>query len=132
MLAVRRVVTGASKEILEAKVIPAVRTFLEERGLHLSQEKTHLVHIEEGFDFLGFNVRKYDGKLLIKPAPKSVQAFLRTIRELVKKHVASPAEVLIRQLNSKLRGWGHYYFGVVSKEDVRIRINRMTWIRQRY
>jgi RNA-directed DNA polymerase len=143
------VVTGASREILETKVIPAVHAFLDARGLHLSPEKTRLVHIEEGFDFLGFNVRKYDGKLLIKPAPKSVQAFLRTIRELVKKHVASPAEVLIRQLNSKLRGWGQYYRGVVAKETF-YRIDKaiygylhrwmrrrhpgrpMTWIRRRY
>jgi RNA-directed DNA polymerase len=143
------VITGVSREILETKVIPAVRAFLDARGLHLSPEKTRLVHIEEGFDFLGFNVRKYDGKLLIKPAPKSVQAFLRTIRELVKKHVASPAEVLIRQLNSKLRGWGQYYRGVVAKETF-YRIDKaiygylhrwmrrrhpgrpMTWIRRRY
>ena len=143
------VITGASKELLETRVIPAVRAFLEERGLHLSKEKTRLVHIEEGFDFLGFNVLKYDGKLLIKPAPKSVQAFLQKIRELVTKHVASPTEVLIRQLNSKLRGWGHYYRGVVAKKTF-YRIDKaiygylhrwmrrrhpgrqMTWIRRRY
>ena len=131
------VVTGVSKEILETKVIPAVRAFLEERGLHLSEEKTRLVHIEEGFDFLGFNVRKYDGKLLIKPAPKSVQAFLRTIRELVKKHVGSSTDVLIRQLNSKLRGWGNYYRGVVAKETF-YRIDKAIygylhrWMRRRH
>lgn len=131
------VITGISREILETKIIPAVRAFLEERGLHLSEEKTRLVHIEEGFDFLGFNVRKYDGKLLIKPAPKSVRAFLRTIRELVKKHVGSSTDVLIRQLNSKLRGWGHYYRGVVAKETF-YRIDKAIygylhrWMRRRH
>lgn len=40
--------------------------FLQERGLMLSEEKTHVTHINDGFDFLGFNARKYKGKLLIK------------------------------------------------------------------
>ena len=52
------------------------------RGLSLSPEKTKIVHIDEGFDFLGWNVRSYDGKLLIKPAKKNVQAFLRKIRAM--------------------------------------------------
>ena len=62
------IITGASREILESKVKPAVISFLKQRGLTLSEEKTHLTHINDGFNFLGFNVRKYDGKLLIKPA----------------------------------------------------------------
>jgi RNA-directed DNA polymerase len=62
------IISGASKEILEQKVKPLVEGFLRERGLELSQEKTIITHIEKGFDFLGQNVRKYQGKLLIKPA----------------------------------------------------------------
>lgn len=53
------VVTAASQEILENKVIPILKAFLQERGLELSQEKTKITRIEEGFNFLGFNVRKY-------------------------------------------------------------------------
>ena len=68
------IITGASKEVLEEKVKPAVETFLWERGMELSVEKTHITHINDGFDFLGFNVRKYAGKLLIKPAKASVKA----------------------------------------------------------
>src|SRR6266702_8074120 len=52
--------------------------------LELSQAKTHITHIENGFDFLGQHVRKYAGKLLIKPAPKKVHTFLGNIRHIVK------------------------------------------------
>ena len=55
----------AGKELLETQVKPLVEQFLAERGLELSQEKTRITHIEDGFDFLGQNVRKHDGKLII-------------------------------------------------------------------
>jgi RNA-directed DNA polymerase len=67
------IVTGVSKEVLECEVLPAVRRFMAERGLELSEEKTRITNIAEGFDFLGQNVRKYDGKLLIKPAKKGAR-----------------------------------------------------------
>ena len=56
------VVTGVSKDVLESKVLPAVRQFMAARGLELSEEKTRITHIAEGFDFLGQNVRKYGGQ----------------------------------------------------------------------
>lgn len=62
------IVTGASKEGLEQEVLPVVTAFLAERGLELSKDKTQIIHISTGFDFLGQNVRKYHNKLLIKPA----------------------------------------------------------------
>ncbi len=71
------VVTGDSKEILETMVRPWVATFLRERGLQLSEEKTSIVHIDQGFDFLGWNFRKYSGLSeflcvrLIEPSPIS-------------------------------------------------------------
>jgi RNA-directed DNA polymerase len=65
------IITGRSKEILEHEVKPLVEKFLAERSLTLSQEKTKITHIETGFDFLGQNIRKYNGKLLIKPAKKT-------------------------------------------------------------
>ena len=69
------IITGDSKELLEDKVKPLVENFLKERGLELSPEKTRVTHINEGFDFLGWNFRKYDSKLLIKPSKESVRAF---------------------------------------------------------
>jgi RNA-directed DNA polymerase len=58
------IITGSSKELLEEQIKPAIKNFLAIRGLTLSDEKTRITHIDEGFDFLGFNVRKYKGKLL--------------------------------------------------------------------
>lgn len=62
------IVTSASKEVLEHKVLPAIRKYLAVRGLELSDEKTRITNIADGFDFLGQNVRKYNGKLLITPS----------------------------------------------------------------
>ena len=99
--ATRRICTASSKEILEEKVLPTVTKFLSERGLELSQEKTKITHIDEGFDFLGFNVRKYKGKLLIKPTKKGINAFLTDIREIIHSCRADKAERLISTLNPK-------------------------------
>ncbi|WP_220446264.1 group II intron reverse transcriptase/maturase, partial [Microbulbifer harenosus] len=76
------VITGASRELLEQQVKPALEAFLAERGLILSPEKTRIAHINEGFDFLGCNLRKYSGKLLTRPATDKVRAFAGKIRTL--------------------------------------------------
>ena len=109
------IITGCSKELLEKKVIPIVKLFLLKRGLELSEEKTLITHIDEGFDFLGFNIRKYKGKLLIKPSKQRIKDFLNRIRTLIKKSKSHRTEVLIRQLNPKVKGWSNYYRHVVSK-----------------
>ncbi len=74
------IITGNSKEWLEHEVKPAVVEFLAERGLVLSPEKTKVTHIRDGFDFLGWNIRKYDNKLLMKPSKANVKAHLDKIR----------------------------------------------------
>ncbi|WP_287365070.1 reverse transcriptase domain-containing protein [Mesorhizobium sp.] len=109
------VVTGASKDVLEFKVLPAARQFLATRGLELSEEKTRITNIAEGFDFLGQNVRKYDGKLLIKPARKSVKALLDKVREIIKGNPSVTQEALIQKLNPVIRGWAMYHRHVVAK-----------------
>jgi RNA-directed DNA polymerase len=110
------IITGKSKEVLEQEVKPLVKQFMQERGLELSPEKTLITHIEDGFDFLGQNVRKYKGKLLIKHAQKNVKAFLENIRKLVKEDKQAVAGHLIAQLNPKIRGWANYHRHIVSKE----------------
>lgn len=72
------IVTGSSRELLENEVSPMIEAFLNERGLRLSPEKTKITHIDEGFDFLGQNIRRYNGLLLVKPSKKNTLAFLRT------------------------------------------------------
>ena len=103
------IITGASKEVLETKVRPRVESFLRERGLELSQEKTTISHIDDGFDFLSINVRKYKGKCITKPSKKSVKTFLANIRGIIKANPTITAENLIYLLNPKIRGWANYF-----------------------
>ena len=109
------IITGLSKELLENEVQPLVVQFLQRRGLTLSMAKTKIVHINDGFDFLGHNIRKYKGKLLIKPAQKNVQTFLTKVRRLIKANPQVPAGCLIMQLNPLIRGWVTYHRHGVSK-----------------
>ena len=117
------IVTGATKEILETGVRPVVDEFLKERGLVLSPEKTLVTHITEGFDFLGFNIRKYPNgqgkyRLFTKPSKASVNKFLENIREIIRQNPTMPAERLIGLLNPKIRGWAIHYRFVVSKKTL--------------
>jgi len=109
------IITGNSKALLENEVEPLVIQFLQERGLELSPEKTRLTHIEDGFDFLGQNVRKYNSKLLIKPSRKSVKRFLAKVRKLIHANRQAPAGQVIAMLNPVIRGWSQYHRHVVSK-----------------
>jgi len=109
------IITGISIEFLENEVKPLVINFLKERGLQLSAEKTKITHINDGFDFLGFNVRKYNGKLLIKPAQSGIVSVKGKIREVIKSNRTVKTEHLIKKLNPIIRGWGNYYRHAVSK-----------------
>ena len=109
------IITGRSPQLLRDEVKPLVETFLRERGLELSDDKTHITHIETGFDFLGKNIRKYDGKLLIKPSAKNVKAFLTKIRAIIKNNKAAKAGCLILTLNPIIKGWANYHRHMVSK-----------------
>lgn len=109
------IITGATRKVLELTVKPIVVKFLKKRGLELSKEKTLITHIDQGFDFLGFNVRKYKNKLLIKPSKKNVNTFLSNIRNLIKAEATAKTENLIYLLNPKIRGWANYYRHVVAK-----------------
>jgi len=109
------IITGSNKELLESEVLPLVQEFLKERGLELSQEKTRITHIEDGFDFLGQNVRKYDGVLLIKPSKESIKALLGKVREIIKANKTATSGNLILQLTPIIRGWANYHQHVCSK-----------------
>ena len=110
------VITGNSKEVLESEIRPWVEQFLAVRGLQLSPEKTHIVHTDQGFDFLGWNFRKYDGKLLIKPSKKNVKAFYHKVKEVIDANKMAKQEYLIRLLNPILKGWALYHQPVVAKQ----------------
>jgi len=109
------IITGKSKNILEEEVKPLITNFLKERGLELSSEKTRITYIKDGFDFLGQNVRKYKGKLIIKPSKENLKAIMKKIRDLIAGHKTVKQSYLIQILNPLIRGWSNYHSGVVAK-----------------
>ena len=94
---------------------------MEKMGVELSQEKTRITDTHEGFDFLGYNVRKYKeshtkSKTLIKPSKESIKSIKLKIKEICKTHRGESQEVLIGKLNPILRGWANYHKSNVATE----------------
>jgi RNA-directed DNA polymerase len=103
------IITASSKEFLENEVKPLVVEFLAARGLVLSEKKTKITHVTEGFDFLGWNVRLFERSLLVRPSKKNVKAFLDKIRSLLKSLQAVAPGTVIDQLTPIIRGWANYH-----------------------
>ena len=104
-----------SKEIAD-EVREIIRDFLTIRGLELSPEKTVITHIDDGFDFLSWNFRKYKGKLLIKPSQKSIKSITQKLKTIVSKAKSWTQEELIKTLNPVIRGWANYHRHIVAKD----------------
>lgn len=131
------IITGVDEEVLEQKVKPTIIAFLKERGLELSLEKTKTTNTNKGFDFLGCNIRKYKGKLLIKPSKKSIKSFLDNIRETIKSNSSAKTENLIRILRPKIIGWSNQYRSIVAKRTFSYVDNKIfkaiwQWIKRRH
>lgn len=126
------IVTAATKEIAqEAKEI--IRAFLKTRGLELSEEKTVITHIDEGFDMLGWTFRKFKGKLIVKPSKKSIKNFVASLSETVLKHGRTwKQDVLIERLNQQIRGWANYHQSVCANATFSYIDNALFWILWRW
>jgi RNA-directed DNA polymerase len=109
------VVTAKDYETAQ-QVKETVRKHIGERGLQLSEEKTQITHIAEGFDFLGWNFRKYKGKLIIKPSKKSQQKVMEKLKAIVQSNISIPQDYIILQLNKIIMGWSNYHRAVVAKK----------------
>ena len=123
------IVTARDEQSLKNAQIQ-IQQWLSERGLNLSAEKTLITSMEDGFDFLGFNHRHYNGKLLIKPSKKKVLNFCKRIGKEIKATNGCEQELVIKRLNPILRGFANYYKGVVSKETfsyISSRLWRYLW-----
>ena len=142
------IVTARDKGSLENAQIQ-IQQWLSERDLELSAEKTLITSMEDGFDFLGFNHRHYNGKLLIKPSKKKVLDFCKRIGKEIKALNGCEQEAVIKKLNPILRGFANYYKGGVSKETFNYISHRVwqylwrwakrrhpnkntSWVRKRY
>jgi RNA-directed DNA polymerase len=91
--------------------------WLTPRGLVFNEDKTKIVHLTEGFDFLGANVRRYrNGKLLIKPSPTAVKRLRKRLAFETRALRGSNAAAVIARLNPIVRGWAAYYRGVVASK----------------
>lgn len=131
------VVTGNSKEILE-QVRPLIEEFLKVKGLALKEAKTRIVHLSEGFDFLGFNFKRHqlnpslnkanskqESTLVITPSKKNIQRFKDNLRRLIQP--GKPLEALIRDLNPVLKGWSEYFRISYHSQEVFITLNNYMW-----
>jgi len=109
-----------------AKRVKAIlQEWLGERGLTLSEEKTRIVPIDEGFDFLSFNIRRYErdgkGKCLVKPAQEALKKIKKKIREVLRNNRGRPVRALLKELNPIVRGWANYHrTSVASREFTKL------------
>ncbi|KZL88914.1 group II intron reverse transcriptase/maturase [Clostridium magnum] len=116
------VVICSSKEEAES-IYKRIRPYLDKRGLELAEDKTKITHIDEGFDFLGFNVRRYKittsksgYKVLIKPSKESIKRAKKTLSETAKSVRGNNVGVLIDKLNPIILGTANYWSTQVSSE----------------
>jgi RNA-directed DNA polymerase len=112
------IISARNRETLE-EIRGVVAQFLAERGLRLSEEKTRVTHIDTGFDFLGQNIRRYHGKLIIQPAKENLHAYLDKCRAFIKANPSMAAGELIQRLNPIIRGWTGFHRHVCSKKTYR-------------
>jgi RNA-directed DNA polymerase len=100
--------------------------WLAPRGLAFNEDKTKVVSIDDGFDFLGFNVRRYHGKLLIKPAKAAVKRIRERLRVEMRALRGHNAATVLRKINPIVRGWSAYYRTVVSSNTF-TRLDDYVW-----
>jgi RNA-directed DNA polymerase len=89
-------------------------TWLAPRGLAFNEDKTRVVHLDDGFDFLGFNVRRYRDKLLIKPSKAAMRRLRKRLAVEMLALRGANAKAVLQRLNPIIRGWSAYYRSVVS------------------
>jgi len=131
------VVVAETKEILEQLVKPAIQKFMAERGLRLSEEKTVITHIHQGFDFLGKTVRKFKTQLIVQPSKAAAKSIVEKLGTLLRQSRSIPYAVLLGKLNRLLRGWGNYHrftcsSRVFSRVDYYLLQGIWRWIKRQH
>jgi len=122
-------VIACSSEVDTAATKDDVTIFLREMGLELSSEKTLITHIQNGYDFLGFNIRRFGERVFAQPSKDKLKKFKRAYKERLKmaihKYGVSPQA--ISYVNSLVRGWGYYYRWFSSKRALRNAAHYIWW-----
>ena len=116
-------ITCKSAAEARAALADALR-ILERLGVHLNPEKTRIVHVRFGFEFLGYQIKRGRprqlgdrklgrtapaGTMYAYPREKSIRRFKDQVRQLTSRRAPVTTQELLDELNPKLRGWGHYY-----------------------
>ena len=109
------IVTGACPDDLRNEIKPEIERFLADRGLSLSEEKTRIVHIQEGFNFLGFTFRKFKQKLIVTPERSKAKTLRDKVKALLNRCRGAVFHRMLYQLNRVLRGWAYAHRHVVAK-----------------
>ncbi|MCP4220302.1 MAG: group II intron reverse transcriptase/maturase [bacterium] len=130
------IVSADSKEIL-TDIKNLIIQHLTERGLALSEEKTLVTNINNGFDFLGWNFRKYNGKLLIKPSKDSIKKIMETLKTIIHLHRGKTQTEMLKNLNPIITGWTNYHQSTCAKKifaqlDTYIFYNLWRWAKRRH
>ncbi len=132
------IVTGRSSRQLE-RVKGVLNQFLRSRGLELNPEKTRILHISKGFDFLGWTFRKYRNGVLLRVISKEAQQSHKgKLRDLVKNSKNKPPSALISDLNPVIRGWCNYHRCCSNIRSVWSKTNQYlyrllwTWAKKRH
>src|SRR5512132_416222 len=100
--------------------------WLQPRGLAINEDKTRIVHLPEGFDFLGFNIRRYGAKLLIKPSTAAIRRLRKRLATEMRALRGSNAGAVLARLNPIIRGWAAYYRAAVSSR-IFSRLDTYVW-----
>jgi len=103
------IITASSREFLEDQVKPLVQRFMAVRGLMLSEKKTVITHVTDGFDFLGWTVRRHGNILLTTPSKKNQKNFLGKVRDHLRALCSATQADVIDKLNPVIRGWANYH-----------------------
>ncbi|MEJ2169216.1 MAG: group II intron reverse transcriptase/maturase [Desulfobacterales bacterium] len=128
------IVTAKSRRVLVEEIIPKINAFLSPRGVQLSEQKTKVTHISEGFDFLGQTIRKFPrkhqqlGKIQIEPSKKSIQSIKDKIKTICRSSGQLTQAQLIDRLNPVLRGWANYHRHVICGKRFH-QIDSFVWFR---
>jgi RNA-directed DNA polymerase len=131
------VVMCGSREQAE-QVKERLAAWLAPRGLAFNEDKTRVVRLEEGFEFLGMHIRRYPNeKLLIKPSKAAVQRFRKRLTAEMRALRGANAHAVVTRLNPIIQGWAAYYRSVVSKRtfvqlDTHMWKLAMSWAKRRH
>ena len=122
--------TEAQAEALKSEVATVISTI----GLRLSEEKTGVCHINEGFEFLGLRIQRKrkrgSNKVYVYswPSKKALASIMAKIKAITRQGTSQPLSTLLRQINAALRGWTVYFRHGCSKQTFNY-LNRYTWLR---